>query len=64
MRSATLVETEDHYLECLRYLAMNPVGAGLCQRPDEWPWISYAGDGRLAPRVEELLRQELDTALR
>ena len=61
---ATLVESEDHYLACLRYFAMNPVGAGLCERPEDWPWSSYAGDGRLAPRVEELLRQECDVILR
>ncbi len=59
-----LVETESHYLECLRYLAMNPVGAGLCERPEDWLWSSYAGDGSLAPRVEQLLRGEFDIALR
>ena len=37
-----LVETEEHYLECLRYFAHNPVGAGLCDRPEEWPWSGYA----------------------
>jgi REP-associated tyrosine transposase len=60
---AMLVETEAHFVECLRYFAMNPVAAGLCQRPEEWQWSSYAGDGTLAPRVEELLRAELDVAL-
>ena len=24
------------------YVAMNPVEAGLCSRPDEWPWSSHA----------------------
>ncbi len=57
---AGLVETEEHYLECLRYFALNPVAAGLCDRPEEWPWSSYAGDGSIAPRVEQLLRGELD----
>ena len=37
-----LVETEEHYLECLRYLAHNPVGAGLCDSPEAWPWSGYA----------------------
>jgi len=23
------------------YLAMNPVEAGFCQRPEDWPWSSY-----------------------
>jgi REP element-mobilizing transposase RayT len=39
---ALLVETQEHYLECLRYFAHNPVGAGLCDRPEDWPWCGYA----------------------
>ena len=35
-----LVETEEHYLECVSYIAHNPVTAGLCDRPEEWPWSS------------------------
>ena len=37
-----LVESEEHYLECLRYLAHNPVAAGLCEAPEAWPWSGYA----------------------
>jgi putative transposase len=59
-----LVETQEHFLECLRYFAMNPVAAGLCDRPEDWPWSSYGGDGRLAPRIEELLGGELRIELR
>ena len=61
---AVLVETQEHFLECLRYIAMNPVGAGLCERPEDWPWSSYAGDGQLAPRIEDLLRGDLRIDLR
>lgn len=25
-----------------RYIALNPVKAGICQRPEEWKWSSYA----------------------
>src|SRR4051794_38755157 len=25
-----------------RYIAMNPVDAGLCRRADQWPWSSHA----------------------
>lgn len=35
-----LVETEAHYLECLRYFALNPVGAGLCERAEHWPGVA------------------------
>jgi putative transposase len=41
-RSA-LVETEEHLLEVLRYVAFNPVHAGLCDAPGDWPWTSFAG---------------------
>ena len=29
-------------VECLRYLAHNPVAAGLCETPEAWPWSGYA----------------------
>jgi REP element-mobilizing transposase RayT len=61
---ATLVESEEHFLACLEYFANNPVAAGLCDRPQDWPWSSYAGDGELAPRAEQLLRSDLDIVFR
>jgi len=36
-----LVETDDHLHWCYRYIAMNPVKAGMCARPAEWRWSSY-----------------------
>jgi putative transposase len=38
---AGLVTRDSHLLELLRYLALNPVHAGLCAKPEEWPWSSY-----------------------
>jgi putative transposase len=38
-----LVETEEHLLEAMRYIAFNPVKAGLCLHPGEWPWSSFYG---------------------
>ena len=36
-----LVES-DSYLEALcRYVVRNPVRAGLCDRPEDWPWSSH-----------------------
>ena len=32
-----------------KYLANNPVDAGLCPRPGDWPWSSYPGTVGLAP---------------
>ena len=36
-----LVEGDGHLLELARYLARNPVRAGLCGRPAGWIWGSY-----------------------
>jgi putative transposase len=35
------VETDSHMLELARYLALNPVRAGLCSHPSQWRWGSY-----------------------
>ena len=35
------ISTEEHLLTTYRYMARNPVEAGLCQRPGDWPWGSY-----------------------
>jgi putative transposase len=40
---AGAVVTDGHMLSLLRYLAWNPVDAGLCQRPADWCWGSYRG---------------------
>jgi hypothetical protein len=39
-------------LATLRYIALNPVRAGLCGRPAEWRWSSYpAAIGWAAPAL-------------
>ena len=35
------VEDEAHLLGCYRYIAWNPVEAGLCASPEDWPRSSY-----------------------
>jgi putative transposase len=37
-----LVEDDEYLLELCRYLPRNPVRAGLCSTPEEWPWSSYS----------------------
>lgn len=37
------VTTDGHELYLLRYLARNPVEAGFCESPADWPWGSYRG---------------------
>jgi REP element-mobilizing transposase RayT len=41
--SAVLVESDAHLLWLFRYLALNPVQAGVCRHPAEWRWSSYPG---------------------
>lgn len=36
------IENEEHALEVCRYVPLNPVRAGLCARPEDWYWSSYA----------------------
>jgi REP element-mobilizing transposase RayT len=38
-----LIESEHYFLEALRYIAFNPVRAGLCEHPADWPWSSFHG---------------------
>jgi putative transposase len=38
---SVLVESEWHFLQVVRYVLLNPVRAGLCQRAADWPWSSY-----------------------
>lgn len=36
-----LVTEHQHLRELTRYVHLNPVRAGLCEHPSEWPWSSY-----------------------
>jgi putative transposase len=38
-----LVETDSYLLTVCRYVVLNPFRAGLCSKPEEWPWSSYRG---------------------
>jgi putative transposase len=38
---AILVENEAYLLEVCRYVVLNPVRAGLCEHPGDWPWSSF-----------------------
>jgi putative transposase len=47
---AILVQKESHLLELSRYIVRNPVHAGLCAHPADWPWTSYLATAGLHPR--------------
>jgi putative transposase len=46
-----LVESESYGAWLVPYLALNPVRAGLVDRPEDWAWSSYASLVGLAPRL-------------
>jgi putative transposase len=57
-----LVDRDAYLLELTRYVILNPVRAGMCAAPEQWPWSSYAAmmGSALAPSwlaVEVLLSQ-------
>jgi putative transposase len=37
---ATLIQADEHLLQAIRYVVLNPLRAGLVSRPEEWPWSS------------------------
>lgn len=43
-----LIENEEYFAEARRYIAFNPVRAGLCRHPSEWPWSSFFGVSDIA----------------
>ena len=34
------IRNEDHFKNAMQYIHHNPVTAGLCDRPSQWPWSS------------------------
>ncbi len=36
-----LIKDDQQFAATFQYVADNPVKAGLCQLPEEWPWSSY-----------------------
>jgi putative transposase len=52
------IVTDEHLLACYRYIVRNPVEEGLCRRPEDWPWSSYAstlGQSSAFPFVDSSL---------
>ena len=43
---ATLIDTEQYLLTCMRYIALNPVRADMVKDPSEYPWSSYHCNAR------------------
>lgn len=39
--ASTLIHSNTHLLDTIRYVVLNPVRAGLCSDPSEWRWSSF-----------------------
>jgi putative transposase len=53
-----LIEDERYLLSACRYVVLNPVRAGVCDHPEQWPWSSYRATAGLEP-VPRFLTTEL-----
>jgi REP-associated tyrosine transposase len=42
--SSYVIESEEHFERALAYVAANPIEAGLCERTEDWPWMSGPRD--------------------
>ncbi|HVJ28287.1 MAG TPA: transposase [Vicinamibacterales bacterium] len=49
-----LVQDGDYARTAVRYLALNPVAAGMAQAPDDWAWCSYRAAVGLDPSPDFL----------
>jgi putative transposase len=57
------VGRESHLLETFRYIAANPVRAGLCERPADWRWSSYRATAGIDGHHPPWLRVDFARAL-
>jgi putative transposase len=53
------IADEKHLYEAIRYVLLNPVRAGLCAHPADWPWSNYRefeDDSYVMGLIDEALR--------
>ena len=41
---ATVIDSDQYLLTCMRYIELNPVRVGMVDQPSEYPWSSYAAN--------------------
>ena len=57
---AKLITDDGYLLTVIQYIAANPVQAGICSAPEEWPWSSYAATAGFCPGPPFLTERVLD----
>jgi putative transposase len=48
--AAKLIQSDAHFLATHRYVALNPVEAGICAHPSDYAWGSFRAIAALEPR--------------
>ncbi|MBU1670064.1 MAG: transposase [Actinobacteria bacterium] len=43
------IDHEHRFRNALKYIATNPVDAGICAHPGDWPWSSYCATAGITP---------------
>ncbi len=61
---SSLVQSERYLLTCMRYIELNPVAAGMVDKPEQYRWSSYLsnawGEPGIITRHDEYLRLDRD----
>jgi REP element-mobilizing transposase RayT len=60
---AQLIDSDSYLLTACRYVAHNPVRAGLCITPPEWKWSSYRASAGIGPTPRFLDERQLRDAI-
>jgi REP-associated tyrosine transposase len=56
-----VMRDQDRQMEAVRYIVRNPVRAGLCSTPEEWPWSSHRATAGLRGRPPFLTVEKVHT---
>lgn len=60
--TAQLIDDDEYLLTACRYVAHNPVRAGLCEAPTDWRWSSYGISAGITPAPRFLDEKLLSAA--
>jgi putative transposase len=56
---AAAITSETHLIASVRYVALNPVRAGLCAAASGWPWSSFRATAGLSARPDFLTTETI-----
>lgn len=61
---SVVVQEEEYLRRVARYIVLNPVRAGLCRHPADWPWTTYRATAGLEAAPPWLYLDWLESAFR